>query len=244
MLTIITKGNHSTEKRETDSFWRCPTGDLCDLHATPSLGNKKYFVTFIDDASRFCYVYLLHTKDEALDKFKVFKTEVELQGSLIKRFKTDRRGLSQGFWGEALLTACYLLNSVPNKRNMITPYELLTKEKQNLNYLRIWGCRAVVRLPDPKLKLWVKEALNASLLNMLSIPRILDTGGSVVPEEVVTQQPGPELRKGKKNRTPKNFGPKFQLYLIEGTRDEVSDQHSYCFNVEDDPKRFDEAMKS
>ncbi|GKC59545.1 zinc finger, CCHC-type containing protein, partial [Tanacetum coccineum] len=44
--------------------------DLCDLHATPSLGNKKYFVTFIDDASRFCYVYLLHSKDEALDKFK------------------------------------------------------------------------------------------------------------------------------------------------------------------------------
>nr|GEU90248.1 zinc finger, CCHC-type [Tanacetum cinerariifolium] len=26
--------------------------DLCDLHATLSLGNKKYFVTFIDDASR------------------------------------------------------------------------------------------------------------------------------------------------------------------------------------------------
>ncbi|GJU39508.1 zinc finger, CCHC-type containing protein [Tanacetum coccineum] len=26
-------------------------------------------------------------------------------------------------------------------------------------------------------------------------------------------------------------------------RDEVSDQHSYCFNVEDDPKTFDEAMK-
>ncbi|GJX02342.1 zinc finger, CCHC-type containing protein [Tanacetum coccineum] len=67
--------------------------DLCDLHATHSLGNKKYFVTFFDDASRFCYVYLLHTKDEALDKFKVFKTEVELQqGSLIKRLKTDRGG--------------------------------------------------------------------------------------------------------------------------------------------------------
>ncbi|GKD65841.1 zinc finger, CCHC-type containing protein, partial [Tanacetum coccineum] len=28
------------------------------------------------------------------------------------------------------------------------------------------------------------------------------------------------------------------------TRDEVSDQHSYCFNVEDDPKAFDEAIKS
>ncbi|GJU62796.1 zinc finger, CCHC-type containing protein [Tanacetum coccineum] len=74
-----------------------------------------------------------------------------------------------------------------------------------------------------------------------------DIGGSVVPEEVteeVVQQPEPELRKSKRNRTPKDFGPKFQLYLIEGTRDEVSDQHSYCFNVEDDPKTFDEAMKS
>ncbi|GJZ21908.1 zinc finger, CCHC-type containing protein [Tanacetum coccineum] len=29
-----------------------------------------------------------------------------------------------------------------------------------------------------------------------------------------------------------------------GTRDEVSDQHSYCFNVEDEPKTFDDAMKS
>ncbi|GJR09338.1 zinc finger, CCHC-type containing protein [Tanacetum coccineum] len=67
--------------------------DLCDLHATSSLGNKKYFVTFINDAFRFCYVYLLHAKDEALDKFKVFKTKVELQqGSLIKRFRIDRGG--------------------------------------------------------------------------------------------------------------------------------------------------------
>ncbi|GJW56011.1 zinc finger, CCHC-type containing protein [Tanacetum coccineum] len=174
---------------------------LCDLNAIPSLGNKKYFVTFIDDASRFCYVSLLHTKDEALDKLKVFKTEVKLhQRSLIKRFKTDRRGeymdtmyfqsvgviyemtapytpqqngiserknrvlkemvnsmlsysgLSQGFWGEAMLTACYLLNRVPNKKNMITPYELWTKRKPNLKYLRVWGCRAVVRLPNLKLK--------------------------------------------------------------------------------------------
>nr|GEX26775.1 zinc finger, CCHC-type [Tanacetum cinerariifolium] len=61
-------------------------------------------------------------------------------------------GLSQGFWGEVMLTACYLLNRVPNKRNRITPYELWTKKKPNLNYLRVWGCRAAVRLSDLKLK--------------------------------------------------------------------------------------------
>nr|GEV91776.1 zinc finger, CCHC-type [Tanacetum cinerariifolium] len=74
-----------------------------------------------------------------------------------------------------------------------------------------------------------------------------DSGGLVVPEKVteeVVQQPEPEPRKSKSHRTPKDFGHEFQLYLIEGTRDLISDQYSYCFNVEDDPKTFNEAMKS
>ncbi|GJT58559.1 zinc finger, CCHC-type containing protein [Tanacetum coccineum] len=74
-----------------------------------------------------------------------------------------------------------------------------------------------------------------------------DIDGLVVLEEVtieVVQQLELELRKNKRNRTPKNFGPEFQLYLIEGTGDEVSDQHSYYFNVEDGPKTFDEEIKS
>nr|GFA34067.1 zinc finger, CCHC-type [Tanacetum cinerariifolium] len=72
-----------------------------------------------------------------------------------------------------------------------------------------------------------------------------DIDSSVVHEKVtkeVVQQPKPELRKSKRNRTPKDFRHELQLYLIEGTRDKVSDQHSYCFNVEDDSKTFDEAM--
>ncbi|GJR37176.1 putative ribonuclease H-like domain-containing protein [Tanacetum coccineum] len=93
LLTKITKKLFQNVKCETEVL-ELIRSDLCDLHATPSLGNKKYFVTFIDDDSRFCYVYLLHIKNEALDKFKVFKTKVELQqGSLIKRFKTDIGGM-------------------------------------------------------------------------------------------------------------------------------------------------------
>ncbi|GJY27434.1 zinc finger, CCHC-type containing protein [Tanacetum coccineum] len=44
--------------------------------------------------------------------------------------------------------------------------------------------------------------------------------------------------------TLKNFRPEFQLYLIKGTRDDVFDQHSYCFNGKDKPKAFDETTKS
>ncbi|GJX79823.1 zinc finger, CCHC-type containing protein [Tanacetum coccineum] len=51
MLTKITKKPFQIVKRETDVLEMIHS-DLCDMHATPSPGNKKYFVTFIDDASR------------------------------------------------------------------------------------------------------------------------------------------------------------------------------------------------
>nr|GEW25565.1 zinc finger, CCHC-type [Tanacetum cinerariifolium] len=115
-------------------------------------------------------------------------------------------GLSHGFWGETMLTA------------RITPYEFWTKRKPNLNYLRVLGCRAVVRLPDPKLKTLGERGIECIFV------------GYVEHSEAF--------------RTPKDFGPEFQLYLIEATRDEVSDQHSYCFNVEDDPKTISDEMDS
>jgi hypothetical protein len=36
-------------------------------------------MTLIDDATRFCSVYLLKTKDEALNCFKIYKAEIEAQ---------------------------------------------------------------------------------------------------------------------------------------------------------------------
>ncbi|GKD50930.1 zinc finger, CCHC-type containing protein [Tanacetum coccineum] len=52
MLTKITKKPFQNIKRETEVL-ELIHSDLCDLHATSLLGNKKYFVAFIDDASRF-----------------------------------------------------------------------------------------------------------------------------------------------------------------------------------------------
>jgi transposase InsO family protein len=53
--------------------------DLCEMNGVLTKGGKSYFMTLIDDASRFCYVYLLKTKDEALDR-------------KIKRLRSDRGG--------------------------------------------------------------------------------------------------------------------------------------------------------
>nr|AAR01736.1 putative Gag and Pol polyprotein [Oryza sativa Japonica Group]ABF97792.1 retrotransposon protein, putative, Ty1-copia subclass [Oryza sativa Japonica Group] len=67
--------------------------DLCEMNGVLTKGGKRYFMTLIDDATRFCYVYLLKTKDEALDYFKIYKAEVENQlDRKIKRLRSDRGG--------------------------------------------------------------------------------------------------------------------------------------------------------
>ena len=40
-------------------------------------GGYEYFISFIDDYSRYGYIYLMHHKFEAFDKFKEYKVKVE-----------------------------------------------------------------------------------------------------------------------------------------------------------------------
>ena len=149
--------------------------DVCDFNSIQSRGGNKYFITFIDDCTRFCYVYLMKNKDEAIEKFILYKNEVENQlNKRIKKLRSDRggeyvfpfeslceqngiihqttapyspqsngiaerknrtlkemmnamlisSGLPQNMWGEAVLSANYLLNKVPRKEAWKTPYEM------------------------------------------------------------------------------------------------------------------------
>ena len=56
--------------------------------------------------------------------------------------------LPHNLWGEALLTACYILNRVPSKSMHISPYELWNGRKPNLNYFKVWECISYYRVPD------------------------------------------------------------------------------------------------
>jgi hypothetical protein len=65
--------------------------DLCEMNGLLTRGGKRYFMTFIDDASRFCYIYLLKSKGEALHYFRIYKADVENQlERKIKRLHIDR----------------------------------------------------------------------------------------------------------------------------------------------------------
>lgn len=57
---------------------------------TPSLNGSKYFVLFIDDLTRFCWVYFMKQKSEVFEVFEKFKALVENQtGYKIKALRTD-----------------------------------------------------------------------------------------------------------------------------------------------------------
>ena len=62
----------------------------------------------------------------------------------------ETSGLSKEWWGEAILTACYVLNRVSTKNKEITPFEEWKNKRINVSYLRTWGCLAKVNVPINK----------------------------------------------------------------------------------------------
>ena len=67
--------------------------DVCGLFNVHAWELYEYFITFTDDYSRFGYVYLIHRKSDALDKFIEFKAKSEYQlGKCIKALKSNQGG--------------------------------------------------------------------------------------------------------------------------------------------------------
>ena len=67
--------------------------DVCGKLNTKSLGGAEYFLTFIDDSTRYVWVYPLKHKDEVFHKFLEWKSPVEKSsGRKLKVFRTDNGG--------------------------------------------------------------------------------------------------------------------------------------------------------
>jgi hypothetical protein len=58
--------------------------------------------------------------------------------------------MAKAWWGEAVLTACHVLNRVLTKNTDITPYEGWKGRKPSLHYLRTWGYLGIVSVPINK----------------------------------------------------------------------------------------------
>ena len=60
--------------------------DVCDMKVVQTRGGKKYFITFIDDCTRYCYVYLLRSKDEAIEAFIQYRMRLRINSTKRLRF--------------------------------------------------------------------------------------------------------------------------------------------------------------
>ncbi|KAJ9547395.1 hypothetical protein OSB04_019938 [Centaurea solstitialis] len=63
----------------------------------------------------------------------------------------NQSGLPTNLWGEALLTACYIHNRITSRVIPTSPYELWKGRKPEIDYMKVWGCVAYYRTPDPKI---------------------------------------------------------------------------------------------
>jgi len=67
--------------------------DVCGKLEAKSLSGGEYFLSFIDDKSRFAWVYVLKQKSEVFSKFVEWKTMIEnATGKRVKTLRTDNGG--------------------------------------------------------------------------------------------------------------------------------------------------------
>ena len=92
---------------------------------------RKYFITFIDDVSRYVYVYLMHEKSQAIDIFEMLITKVERQlDKKIKIVRSDRGGEYYGRYDESRQNPGSFAKFL-EKRGIHAQYTMLGTPQQN-----------------------------------------------------------------------------------------------------------------
>lgn len=88
-----TRANFKTKEHSSSKPLELVHTDLCAPTRTKSLQGESYFMLFIDDFTRMCWVFFLKEKSEAFQKFKAFKILVENEiGKKLKCLRSDNGG--------------------------------------------------------------------------------------------------------------------------------------------------------
>ena len=103
--------------------------DVCGLFSEMTRGGFYYFITFIDDLSRYGHLFLMKNKSESFERFKEFKAQVENQtGKSIKTLRSYRGGeylstkfieflKEHGITSQLIALGTPQLNGVSERRN-------------------------------------------------------------------------------------------------------------------------------
>jgi transposase InsO family protein len=160
-LANIVKSTHpSLSQRRSQRPLEVVHSDVFGPVRPASQQGKTYFVSFIDDYTRFAWIYLLRHKSEVFSAFKHFKSLAETQsGQKIQTLLSDRGGeyLSKEF--DTLLTDLGIQHSFSAAR---TPQQNGVAERFNRTIVE----KARVMLHEAKLPLsfWAEAIMTANYL--------------------------------------------------------------------------------
>jgi len=143
--------------------------DVWGMAPVISHANYKYFVTFIDDYSRFTWVYFLRSKVEVFSTFKFFHAYVQTQfSSKIKIFRSDNGGEYMSHLFQEYLQS----NDIISQRSCpSTPQQNGVAERKNRHLLDV--VRTLLLESHVPSRFWC-EALSTAvhLINRLPSPSI------------------------------------------------------------------------
>ena len=170
-----------TERRST-KILEVIHSDVCGKISTPSLSNCNYFVTFIDDSSRYVWIYFLQTKDQVFEKFKEFKIFVEKQtGAEIKTLRTDNGGEYTSREFENFLSS----NGIKHEKTVPkTPEQNGISERMNRSLVE--SVRTMLHDADLPRKFWAEALSTAAYVKNRSPSSVLQ--GNKTPYEVFNKR--------------------------------------------------------
>jgi transposase InsO family protein len=136
--------------------------NICGPFPIESVDGFDSFITFTDDYSRYGYIYPIKYRSKSLDKFKIFKAEVENQHNLkIKVVRSDRGGeyySKHATYGQIPGPfARYLQkNGIVAQYSMPgEPQQNRVAERQNRTLMDL--VRSMLSYSDLPVKLWMEE---------------------------------------------------------------------------------------
>jgi transposase InsO family protein len=146
-------------KRKTTTVGELIHTDLCGPMRVKSIGGKKYFVTFIDDYSRFLMVYLLALKSEVIDALQMYYAFLNTQFKIkIKAIRSDGGGEYQGRFKDF----CKRMGIVQERTLPNSPWQNPVSERMNRTLVE--GARAVIFELNLNKNLWSAAILHQCYL--------------------------------------------------------------------------------
>ncbi|KAG8503695.1 hypothetical protein CXB51_001703 [Gossypium anomalum] len=134
----------------TNTAWRASEKlqlvhtDMCGPMKTESLNGSRYFILFIDDSTRYCWIYFLKNKSEVVQAFLKFKIAAETEtGCKLKSIRSDNR---TEYISAQFQDICARAGIKHQLTNVYTPQQ----NGPSLAHLRIFGCLCYSQVPAVK----------------------------------------------------------------------------------------------